>query len=202
MQINVYEFILIYDRETYKTKSFCFEKRASPFSPGTRECVCLVPKNWDTDACNLRHRLIRFHFCTRTPSKIQDLYESISMPWPTTLAYLGTNKKSPRGAKNTKDTIRKKLFLKVFACLFSNQRNHSLRSILTALPFFLPLLGFIMNWYILICNEKVILHIQLNIYEFIYTNSYSFSYTINIYKFIDRNLYIQNCIKKWIYILN
>ncbi len=57
-----------------------YKKRASPLSPGTRECVCLVPKNWDTDACNLRHRLIRFLFCTKTPSKIWNLYKSISMP--------------------------------------------------------------------------------------------------------------------------
>ena len=39
-----------------------FEKRASPLSPGTRQCVHLVPKNWDTDACDLRHRLVRFCF--------------------------------------------------------------------------------------------------------------------------------------------
>ncbi len=66
-----------------------FEKRASPLSPGMCECVRLVPKNWDTDACNLRHRLVRFRFCTRTPYKIQDLYESISMPesQPLYLAY-------------------------------------------------------------------------------------------------------------------
>jgi hypothetical protein len=52
-----------------------------------RECVRLVPKNQDTDTWDLRYRLIRFCFCTRTPSKIRDLYESISMPY----LFIGTH---------------------------------------------------------------------------------------------------------------
>ncbi len=79
-QTRRYKFVLIYNRQTHRTKLWSFGKRASPLSPGTRECVCLVPKNWDADACNLRHRLVQFCLCTRIPSKIQDLYKSISMP--------------------------------------------------------------------------------------------------------------------------
>ncbi len=56
------------------------EKWASPLSTGMQESVCSVPNKWDTDACNLRHWLVRFCFCTRIPSEIRDLYESISMP--------------------------------------------------------------------------------------------------------------------------
>ncbi len=66
---------------TEKLKSS--KKRASPLSPGTWECVRLVPKNLRHGPYNLRHGLIRFRFCTRTirtPSKIRDLYKSISMP--------------------------------------------------------------------------------------------------------------------------
>ncbi len=42
-------------------------------------------------------------------------------------AYSGTNKKSPSGAKNTKDTIQKKLFLKVLLrlCVFVFQPKKS-----------------------------------------------------------------------------
>ncbi len=79
LQIVIYEFVLIYDRQTAKTL-LSFEEGASPLSPGTRECVRLVPKNWDADAWNLRHRLVGFRVCTRTPSEIWDLYKSISMP--------------------------------------------------------------------------------------------------------------------------
>ncbi len=76
IQTSMHEFVLIYDRDTRS-----FEKRVYPLSPGTHECVHLVPIHWDTDACNLRHRLVLFCFCTRTPSEIWDLCESISMPY-------------------------------------------------------------------------------------------------------------------------
>ncbi len=64
-KIRIYKFVLIYYWQTHQ-KNRSFKKRASPLSPGTWECVRLLPKKWDTDACNLRHRLKRFCFCTRT----------------------------------------------------------------------------------------------------------------------------------------
>ncbi len=64
-----------------------FWKKGFLFEPRYEEYLHLVPKNWDTDAYILRHRLVRFHFCTRTPSKIQDLYESISMPYSQPLIF-------------------------------------------------------------------------------------------------------------------
>ncbi len=60
-KIDIDEFICtdLQSADTQK-KLWGFKKRASPLSPGTRECVCLVPKKWDTDACNLKHRLVWF----------------------------------------------------------------------------------------------------------------------------------------------
>ncbi len=81
IHINIYKFVLIYDWQIGK-----FQKRASPLSPGTLEWVRLVPNNWDTDACDLRHLLIPFCFYTRTTSEIRDLYESISI-WVIPIRY-------------------------------------------------------------------------------------------------------------------
>ncbi len=67
-------------RYTEKTSKFR-KKGFPPLSQGMQECVRLAPKNWDTDACNLRHWLVQFRFCTRTPSEIQDLYKSVSIPY-------------------------------------------------------------------------------------------------------------------------
>jgi hypothetical protein len=44
--------------------------------------VSLVPKKWDTDVCNLRHQLIRFHFCTRTIRTPHSGFETYTNPFP------------------------------------------------------------------------------------------------------------------------
>ncbi len=83
---NSYEFVLIYERQTTK-KLQSSKKWASPLSPGTRECVSLVPKTLRHRLYNLRHRLIQFYFCTgtiRTPAEVQDIrihFHAISNPF-------------------------------------------------------------------------------------------------------------------------
>jgi hypothetical protein len=47
IQIGIYEFILIYDRQTQQ-KNLSSKKWAFPLSPGTQECVCLVQKKNET----------------------------------------------------------------------------------------------------------------------------------------------------------
>ncbi len=64
-KMYIYEFVLIYDWQAQQ-KTFKSEKRASPLSPGTWECVSLVPKNLRNTPYNLRHRLVQFCFCTKT----------------------------------------------------------------------------------------------------------------------------------------
>ncbi len=56
-----YEFVLIYDRQTQQQKLQSSENKASPLSPGTRECVCLVPKY-------LRHWRMQFETWAHTIS--------------------------------------------------------------------------------------------------------------------------------------
>jgi hypothetical protein len=41
---SIYEFVLIYDWQTQQKKLTSSKKRASTLSPGTQECVHLVPK--------------------------------------------------------------------------------------------------------------------------------------------------------------
>ncbi len=72
----------------HSKKTYVSKKGLFPLSPDTRECVRLVPKKWDTDARNLRHWLVRFCFCTKTPSEIRDLYKFISMPYSQPLSNL------------------------------------------------------------------------------------------------------------------
>jgi hypothetical protein len=65
-------------------KTWEFQKRASPLSPGMQEYVHLVPKKLKHGPYKMRHGLVGFRFCTRTirtPSEIWELYKSIFMPY-------------------------------------------------------------------------------------------------------------------------
>ncbi len=64
-----------------------------------RECVHLVPKNWDTDACNLRHRLVQFCFCTRTIRTPYPRFETYTNPRPCHIANPYSNIKLDKEAK-------------------------------------------------------------------------------------------------------
>jgi hypothetical protein len=109
MHIHIHEFVLIYDRQTQQ-KKLCSKIRASPLSLCTRERVCLVPKKLRNGPYNLRIGLVKFCFCTRTirtPSKIQDLYESISMPYsqPQNLQRANLLSKKPKNGQTSRQTV-------------------------------------------------------------------------------------------------
>ncbi len=85
IQINIQICTNLRSADTPK-KLRSFEKRASPLSPVTSECVRLVPKIWDTDACDLGHWLVRFRFCTRTIRTPHPRFETYTNPFPCHIA--------------------------------------------------------------------------------------------------------------------
>ncbi len=128
----MYEFVLINDWADTPKKLRSFKTRASPLSLGTWECVRLVTKNWDNDACNLRHRLVRFCFRTKTPFEIWDLYKSISMPYPTPLfTYFYLHRKLSIFIRNDCDCKDRSIQYKEEICSnqkFGSYEKHTLAS--------------------------------------------------------------------------